>query len=209
MAIVLPPGYGIATMRWTLQGVTNPFSCTMGFFSELADPALAAEQFYQACVTPTTTTPTDRGPCHPAEMVQGWRFQGIETIMGSEGGITGSSFGGTVIGTAADRGGPVSPIMCIVVKKKTAFVGKQQRGRMFTPPISLGAGADSVGGQWSASQLAFAESRWPNFLAELISSTTKPFLLHSINKLGVTLPPTAITSLEISSHIGVQRLRFD
>jgi hypothetical protein len=89
------------------------------------------------------------------------------------------------------------------VTKRTGFVGRQFRGRMYAPFTRLEADVSTAGVILATPLFAIAAS-WSKFLANLLALPITPVLLHTD---GVTTP-TPITAFFTQTVVGTQRRRL-
>lgn len=200
LPIVIPPNYGLATLRWSVTGRINPVSCTVGFspVAPLAGPTSMADDIW-ADLTAAGA------PCNAGSMINVYSFLGVDVKV-NVGGVFvgGASSAGPVAGTIAGFNSNVIN-SAVIVRKLTANIGRKYRGRMFVPPLGLDeSNLDPVGQIGGAARTA-EQLRWDTFLAPNLAGGHPIVLLHT----DVALAPTPITALLVAGRVGTQRRRLN
>lgn len=191
MAIVVPPGYGILSYRFSLAGDSEEMVCTVGLNVQvgLTGPQARCNAKADAWLAamPGST------------MVAGSSFNGC-TLRTPDGGVFEAPR--TVLGS----GGPAAlPNNCAyLVKKLSAVAGRRGRGRMYVPPFYVGEGSISQTGDLDGASLVA--------LQNLITAGLPGddfVILHS-QAFGAPAPPapTPITSFLVDRKIATQRRRL-
>jgi hypothetical protein len=197
--LIIPPGYGQATFRWSLVGKTNPITSTLGYWdpSGLSTPAEQADNLYESI--------SDTGAyCDDSYMLIHWTFLGVDVHFNTDGVIEGASSSGPPIpGTIDAADNIVSG--CVLAQKKSTRIGRQYRGRMYLPPINTPETQVSVMGEMAPAMFTQIASQVGVFSDNVTAAgITTAVILHSEVGLG----PTTITSLQAVSKMATQRRRL-
>jgi hypothetical protein len=194
MALIIPPGFGQLSYRFSLTDDPEEMIVTIG-----VDIAFGA------------TGPQDKvdqkadawlARHSPAAMYVGWSFLGCILRTDNSGGA--SAIFEAPRNQAGSAGGETPPQNCsVLVRKTTAVAGRRNRGRMYLPPYGLGEVDVSKSGMISSA-----------LMPTLQSQVSEGFpgddfvILHEA--LGVTPapPPTPITGLVVDRRIATQRRRL-
>lgn len=133
----------------------------------------------------------------------GWRVGPVRMLYRNAAGLV------TIEDTAQEAGTAAAadyapPAVAVVVRKKTPFAGKANRGRMYLPG-ALESEIDE-NGELSSSYLGDVQTAVTAFLAALIAdpSVDNLALLHGE---GSSVPPRTITSLVVAPAVGTMRPR--
>lgn len=95
----------------------------------------------------------------------------------------------------------------VLVHKRTAVGGRKGRGRLFLPWYVADTNVDEVGFITPAT-VTTLQSYMDSFRAALNTNNVPMRLLHSPDKNGVLLAPTAVTDLVVDPQIATQRRRL-
>lgn len=198
----IPDTCGIATFRWSFAGKVNPVSTAIGYRVTLGSttPAEAADVLYD------NLTASLGGPCKAAEMLSSWSFIGVDCIQ-NDGGVLvgGASSGPTVVGAKSSSGGRMIMNTSLVVKKRTARIGHQFRGRCYWPVTSMAEGEiDSLGMIDAGSLTTFQADIDTFFNGVQVDGTVTLVLLHT----DPAVVETDISSMTVESQVGTQRRRM-
>jgi hypothetical protein len=90
------------------------------------------------------------------------------------------------------------------VTKRTGFVGRQYRGRMYVPFTGLESDI-SAAGNITSTPLGTIRAAVSRFYANLVAVSISPYLLHS----DAAITPTPITSFFVQQKVGTQRRRLN
>lgn len=198
--VIIPNGFGMATMRWSHTGRTNPFSVTCGFKQELelATPQEIADEWYDAWIQ-------TGGPCASGNMRDTFVFLGVDVFIQTDDGPTGGSSSGPPQPGTITIGEELKVNTTMLVQKRTAFVGREQRGRMYVPALKLSSSTMTSLGTITSDAVAEIQGQFNLVFDQLSEGPAPMYLLHS--KIGNT--PDAITSLTMRSQGATQRRRFN
>lgn len=203
--LVIPDGFGQATIKWQVLGRVNPISCTIGFAKVTSGDTLAAimhDMFSQLTTTGSI--------CAPAAMDSQFTFESVSCVYNS---------GGTLIGAASDQV-PVSgtvtsadPMIIgnsFIIRKRTGFVGRQYRGRLYFPIMYGGEGNVDYLGNVDPSIVTAFNTKIGVWTALVFGGTSKwiPNILHHVPKSGTTPVPTPISAFQLEGSVGTQRRRL-
>lgn len=199
--VIIPEGYGMATMRWALTGKTAPISVTCGFKKELGDvtPQEVADDWFEAWALNSDS------PAAAAHMRNTWTFIGVDIFYQSPDGPQGaSSVHAPVVGTSA-VGNNLKINTTMLVQKRTAFVGREQRGRMYVPATLLSDTTVTATGTINSDAVAEIQGYYTALFDDLADGASPMYLLHS--KAENT--PDLVTSLVLRGQAATQRRRFN
>lgn len=199
--VQIPPKAGNAILHWTNTVTGVSMSSTMGYQLKITgneDPSLHAQEIMD-CAGKVGSI------CAPASMLGFWTFTGVTTYYNEGPGLVGGiSSGAAIVGASAEAGGAVNEGLSIIVRKRTARVGRRQRGRLYLPALDCTATNTGQNGQllrlaeWNNRANAFLLA-WADDAEDII-----PVLLHS-DPLD---PPTQVTSMDVAAFVGFQRRRM-
>jgi hypothetical protein len=195
MGVIIPVGFGLAKVKWTVGAAGEEKIITWGFDGDVAeDPTVDAAEI--GAILEATNR-----PAKPAEYSNKWWFKGVDvTRMTSTGPIQGT-YPRSVGGTDAAPPPPVN--VAFLLQKHTARGGRMGRGRCFLPPIWTDESNVDAGGVITSFDLSLMQALWTNALTDLLASDCPPVLLHADGST-----PDPITSWTISDVVATQRRRL-
>lgn len=201
MSLVIPPGFGLASI--VLNGVdgTQPYVTTIGVGTTDAggDYVGVANKVFNAYVTAFQSLTNN-------DLV----ISKVTLLVGSDGGN--GSVDSDVPAQQGLRSVEMAPTaMSLIARKQTASLGRTGRGRMFIPGVLGDGDVTASGAIEEASAPIFAEAceDFRNFLATLPGDTNPAapaYLLH--NEGSPTTSPSAITALRPAPLVGWIRGRI-
>lgn len=203
MPVFIPQGYMHVIQPLTLTGAGKPYSVTMGLRpSDIAGGSGPGDPTFQDvidefndCFVSNFQSFLDSG-CSIGRSV-GYRqnAEGLYELYESE--------DAPVNGTRAVTGTP--PNCAAVVRKRTRFVGKAQRGRFFLPCV-LDETNVSETGVLTPTFIAALQTRCDEFLADLEAKAAieRMVVLHSDE----ILDPTVVELLLVQPIVRTQRRRL-
>lgn len=205
MALVIPPGFGLASIHLALDNDVEPIAVTLGV--EPVSPPLSINHAYQVQDAFRSTVLVG--------MANDYRLAGVRLQAGQD---AGEPITFDVTPATEARGGATSeplPQNCsLLIRKLTALGGRRGRGRMFLPGIdedtvsSAGFVAGSTLTAWQGIFDDFFDALPVDGAAGGVGDAVNPVLLHS-EVVGETTPaPTAITGFAVQSVIATQRRRL-
>lgn len=203
--LVIPEGFGEATLKWAVEGRLNPISCTIGFTKsndtdELGD---VMDNMFSQLVTAGSL-------CAPAGMDTIFTFLSVSCIYNNGGVMIGAeSTSAAVTGTVSSTD-PMIIGNTLIIQKKTGLVGKQFRGRLYFPIMYGGEGNVDYLGNIDSSIVPVLAGKLATWVSAFQGEDSLwiPNLLHHPPKEGITPVPTPITSLVLTSRVGTQRRRL-
>lgn len=203
--IIIPPGYVQLTHSLTHAGNTHTALVTIGGKVESAP-------FNQAnCASHHNIFVAAMAPLWDSEIT----FSRTVALVGNDGPALRYEVSGTNPGTRT-TGTSLPPAVSIVVRKVTAFAGRQYRGRMYLPfPSTLDFGQ---GGAWASGRQAAVQTLVTTLFGDMTAGTgnnlSEVTLLHAdrVDSNGDPIPgsaasPTPITALQVTNFAGTQRRR--
>lgn len=198
--VIIPDGFGMATLRWSMLGKTNVITSTCGYGTPTpgSDPADHADAIYEyATDTGSIADPTYSGTK--------WTFLGVDVHYNDGGDIVGASSSGPSLT------GEISPfndlvVNCsLLVQKKTPFIGRWARGRFYLPPTMVTEGLTDAMGNIDPSLFDQIASQVSVFSTGFCgSAVAKACVLHT----EVGRAPTYITQFIPKSKVATQRRRL-
>lgn len=203
--LVIPEGFGQATIQFSLTGDPEPMGFGLGF-EALPDHSIVSGQIaLDALADDWADTFCSSG----ASFYQGWTHLGaIATFHSSDGGVVHLESPEVIVGTAV---GETPPQNCTyLVKKLTHLGGKKGRGRNYIPPFNLLESNVNKAGVLDGTVVSDQNTGWASFLALANASAAYHlFLLHRDNPVVGPVPsPTAITQFVVETMIATQRRRL-
>lgn len=203
--VVIPEGYGLAKLVWSMTGKANPVTSTCGYSAAISTPDDCAEAIYYYATTSGSI-------CDPDVMAGSYTFEGVDVVQNVGGDLVGAHFGGV---TGTGGGTSLPPINAsLLMSKRTARVGRKFQGRMYLPNTWCGeAAVDAMGNitgaaltEWQGLVDVFAHGiTTPSVLPGFLSGTV-PYavILHT----DPAVLPTAITSFVARPQMATQRRRM-
>jgi len=197
--LIIPEGYGSATMTWTNADLPSPVTVTCGFKNNVAfsPPEVVAEAIFGYWVDLAA-------PCHADQMMIGWTFDSVYVLQDRGDGLESATYASPVAGSQVIAGNPQQPAYSpLVVSKTTSSAGKKFRGRMYPPMTYGGEPSVSVAG-YIEPLVALPQIR-ANYAALFDAwdgGDFTPYLLHSD-----ATAPTPINSFLVRPIVGTQRRR--
>lgn len=204
-AVIIPSGFGIATMVWTHTDAAKEYSCTMGFANETAETngdviATVIGGFWTATGAPANAT----------NMIVGWTFERVSVLFRDEDEMlrSGSDDVG-LAGTSVTSDQPQPAFSSLVVSKGTLFSGRSQRGRMYPPMTDAGEASVDINGRIDGvATLPTLRGQYAAMFGGWSTSEFPPYLLHAPDETpGPPTPPSLINSLTVKPIVGSQRRR--
>jgi hypothetical protein len=196
MALIIPPGYAQAVLKWQLTGDPELMVSTIGYdvsgaggdFNAFAD-GLAAT-YYAAFGA--------------AGRLSVYTFKGVTLYVGQDG-TPPTVYESIVTGAAGTNAGNPPPSNCaMLMRKLTALGGRRGRGRSYLPPFALAETDVTATGAITEAVRSGIESNLTGWLV----TSREPVLLHSDGGLTPAPAPTPITSIKLDSIIATQRQRM-
>lgn len=199
MSLVVPPGFGLASIYLTDATGTPPFVTTIGLD-----------------LTPAGGNYIDAANNVLASYIDA--FQGITSedaridrvllYVGADGGS--GSIESTDNGAFGIRDADMAPFaMALIARKVTSNLGRSGKGRMFVPCVLADADVNAGGNLESGSQTVF-QTAINNFYNNLLTADPtmelQPVLLHSEGSPSTT--PTPIQGLLAANQVGWIRKRI-
>lgn len=202
--VVIPVGFGQAVLVWNTTTRPQPISVTLGY--EVAGSYINAQANAQGIFAAAVSTATAASAAAASVMTNAWQFTGVFVYERRVAGplIRGDSTGAPVVGTIVGGGAELVVSATNRITKRTSFVGRQYRGRMYAPYTRLEAGV-AANGVIDSTNLVAIRGNWDRFYANLVGDGVDPYLLHS----DATIPPTLITSFYAQGVVGTQRRRLN
>lgn len=201
MSLVIPPGFGLASIVLNGPDGTQPYVTTIGVGLSDAggDFVGVANRVLQTYASAFDTLTNED-----------LTFDRVTLLVGSDGGN--GSVDSDIAPMVAVRSGPMAPTaMSLIARKNTAVLGRRGRGRMFIPGVLADGDVAANGAIEPESRPIFQEAL-DNFMTGLSLVGTSPYpiappyLLHSEGSASTS--PTPITSLSTAPLVGWVRKRI-
>ena len=204
MALSIPPGFGLAALRFACAGVVDPMVTTFGIDWEgqaITGPSVDSD----ATAIFTLLTGSSAKLLWPERFSTQYTFLGVSLVENRAGVmIQGVSSQAPLAGTTVSECLP--PNCAFLVRKGTALAGRKGRGRMFFPPMLVGEGGVGSNGVISGNIIE-PQTRLNLFRADLIDGGFPMVLLHKDEGIN-TVAPTPVTSLSMQMLLATQRRRL-
>lgn len=196
MTLIIPFGYGSATVNMALSGKADPLAFTFGFINSGALTAAACATQLDANLRTTNSL------MRAGEILTGYSYTGVDVTINTLAGTFTGSAGTLVTGTLS--GDPMPPNCALLVSKQTATGGRIGKGRMFLPPAFYGESGFDANGNFIGAGQARIQADLDTFRSQCTSTGVGLHLLHS----NAGDPPDPITALVLNSRIATQRRRL-
>lgn len=199
VSLVVPPGFGLASIILTGPDGTQPFVTTIGV--SLADSG----GDYVAVANKVLLSYQNAFREYVADNIS---IEKVSLLVGSDGGSGSVDSDGSQIN--GERDVDMAPVsMALIARKVTGQLGRSGRGRMFLPCM-LADGDVNQSGRIEAASLGIFNGACQDFYDALIDDTDgmvlEPVLFHAENT-DVPLP-TSIISLQVAPLVGWIRGRI-
>lgn len=197
MTSIIPNGYSQGTLTFTTTGGTRIYQTTCGFLPQISLTAAQQNVAMRGALLAAGKV------LAATNMFIGFTCAETKILYRNLGGILLSDIDTTpVIGSKS--GNPLPVNTSVIVRKVTAFAGKQYRGRFLVPPVYFDESAVNGTGQVIGGVAPTYAGLWNTALTDLVNAGMQPVLLHD-----TVLTPTPITAFASQSRIGTigKRLR--
>lgn len=197
----VPGGYATCRFRYTCAGVPKVMGTTLGVLVEPLDPDDVVEEMY---ISWNAHIVKDG-----ARLGNAYTFQGVTLTMAHD--FTADTIHEWNDPVVGSQGSPNVPPNCaILVAKRTAFIGRHYRGRMFLP---AGHGVESEitdQGTLAGAIVTGMNNDFDSLLGAMGVDSINPVLFHQYDPvlLQEPLDPTPITALHVQSLLATQRRRL-
>lgn len=196
MAAPIPVGYGLAVIQHS-----QPFSGQTQIVTfNFQDNTVALTPNEVADLIAASWTGTGN-PFVASLVADSAQFDSVKVYIQTEPGLLLGEAIQTIAGTRSSQ--PPSPQVAMVVKKKTAFVGRRHRGRFYIPASFLVATDVGPSGSIGATPLGVLQARFDTFLGNLSNDDVPMVICH----VEAPFTPDEVTSLTCEQLIGTQRRR--
>ncbi len=199
--LVIPPGYGQVSYRWTVEGDPEEMISTCG-----VNLAGVAGDFQGAC---DLMRDEWQAQFPAAAFFNTYRWRGTRLRVGQDGApplVFESQ--ANVLGTSTDKALPNN--CAILVKKLTASAGRRNRGRFFLPPAFANEATIGQTGIIDSAAVTALNVKFAALLASMIGGTAPytPVILHSVAEGAPAMTPTVITQFIVDDRVATQRKRL-
>lgn len=190
MALLIPPGFAQASLRWSLTGDPEVMISTVGIgvngpgqteADDLADAWIASWP--------------------AANMFSQYTFLGVVLRVGQDGGppiIVEAPR--SQVGTAT--GNPLPQNCTVLVRKSTSTGGRSGRGRMYLPPYGLSESFVDSKGMIEPATVAVLQTA----VSAALFGTVDPVLLH--DEASPVTAPSPLSAVTVDTRIATQRRRL-
>lgn len=203
--LVIPPGYGQATLQFSVEGRINPYSVSIGFAKKDDDQPLSD------CINGIYQSFTDDDSiCGHGAMASQFTCIGASCVYNLEGVMVGAASDLPATHGSLTVTDPMIVNSTWIIRKRTGLIGRQYRGRMYLPYMWGGEASIDYLGTILGTDLAAFGVKLDAFSASVFEGTPDwiPNLLHHAPKEGATPVPTPIVSFSLESVVGTQRRRL-
>lgn len=197
MTVAIPPGFGQAVITHAVPATGQTQLVTHGFINTTTGlfPNDIAQLIYEAWVGTSK-------PFQSSVISDATQAASVKITVNVTGSLLLGEFNSLTFGSRSSASPP--PQVAVVVKKRTGFAGKAQRGRFYLPASFLtAAGVDQLG-NIDGTLLAAIQGRLTGYLSQLAIDNVDMCLLHN----DPLLDPTLVTELLAEQMIGTQRRRL-
>lgn len=199
-ALNIPPGYGLWTFYLQHASTQHIALTTLGFKMDASPWTQSNNDGVLASFRTAFLTLWDN------EIT----FARLVTLSGNDGPLIRTESTGTSTGTRTATL-TLPPQVTYVLSKRTAFAGRQFRGRMYLPFVS--STNVSQQGAVNATEQTIVNTAMTAFRTDVRAAAGLNvddfYLLHATPLLGSTPDPTLITSTGCGSFVGTQRRRLE
>lgn len=203
--LVIPFDYGYSVIKWLRDGTTAPYTTTIGFkrTDSVSTASDIAQDTHDICELSGSIG--DAG-----QMLNQWTFAGVDSYLMTSSGLSGGSSSGVEAGTRGAATDPALVSTSVIVKKTTALVGRQHRGRMYLPPFILAESDYDSFGVYTLVMNGFLTAMVDAFSTGIRTGSTiqDPYILHRVPKVGTAPDPDLITGFQVETRIATQRRRL-
>lgn len=201
MTLYIPNGYALISHHMKARTADRTMTFTIGVDMTSISNKQAALDTYELEVQ------SNGEIFAAASFSSDYEYLGISATIGTEVGPLPWSRVRNRVGTGAQV--PVPPNSAILVQKRTALGGRQNRGRMFLPPAWIGEGNVDHLGNIDAN-LSTIQGYVANMFGFLVDGELIPVVLHTANPPGEDPPatPAPITQMSVQSKLATQRKRM-
>lgn len=198
----IPVGFANVVYHFSCAGVAHTMSTSHGIFLDEADPDLAAA---------TLSAILKNGPLSSmGRLSNTYTYNGL-TLTANQG--TGPMFivehpdaaAGTMIAQC------VPPNCSLLIAKRTSFLGRHYRGRLFFPAGTIPESEVSTAGIIDAGVLAGHKVTFDEWLADLEDAIYPMYLFHQFDSddpSPVLIQPTKVQELVCAPLLATQRNRM-
>jgi hypothetical protein len=196
MGVRIPIGFAQVSMDVYLAGNTRAMTCTIGV------DALAGQTPVDiADVVQQNMVATNR-PWQTSMVPSDWTIGPFRAAIMNEPGIESGVGTLSTVGTAT-AGLTFPPNVSFLVQKRTGTGGRQGRGRMYEPPITIGETSIDKLGLIQSTIVTDRNTRWEAFRSAIQTLGMGPYLFHE----GIG-GPLLITKIVLQSLVATQRRRL-
>lgn len=196
----IPPGYAQISLRMSDTSVPHPMVVTMGAkLTTTPPPVSSASQLLTALSNAFK-------PLFPSSVT----FTSVHLLVGNDGPPMAADASGSVAGTRVGVS-LAPPQVAWIIQKKTAFAGRQFRGRLFLPFVNEtnvnASGTLDPSDVTLLSNACAALDALPS--GTPAANITNWAILHREPKSGSAPAPTAVSVHIASSKVATQRRRLE
>lgn len=117
---------------------------------------------------------------------------------------TGISYGEVATGITGTQTANTVPMnAAVLIRKLTQDGGRQNKGRMYWPPVAFNESIVSPAGVIATAELAAEQTKWDNFATALSATDFPMVLMHSDGS-----PSTLVAQLSLQALLATQRRRM-
>lgn len=130
-----------------------------------------------------------------------WTWNGVYVQKMTGAGIQSATVGSPVTGSATANTVPMNG--AVLIRKGTNLGGRQNKGRMYWPPVAFNESIVSPAGIIASAELAAEQTKWTAFWNSLLTGDYPMVLFHSDGS-----PSTIVNGLTLQNKLATQRRRL-
>lgn len=194
MSVLIPAGFGLASVRYQRVAGGNEATWTFGFDLPGAADVSYAEDIHDVLIPAANI-------CGPANRQTEWAYKGVNTLQRGDPDLY--SFSHTVTSVGTQSATCLPPNCAAVVTKSSALAGRSNRGRAYLPAAYLPETAVSPAGVIDSGLVATLQGVLGETLIDLATAGLTMVILHS--EAGT---PSPVSSFSLQTLIATQRRRL-
>lgn len=195
--VTIPVGFGSAAVRMLDSAEGKITSFTFGIISP---DLVTAEDSANAIVSALTFTGS---LCAPVNYAAATYLESVYVLVHKAAGFQSFEQSVHIVGTRTGSA-VVPPQTALGMKKRTAFVGKTRRGRLYLPAPFMLTNDVFESGRLTSSRMSTINASAVIFLSELNTSQAAMYLLHT----NPTEAPDIVLTLTAAEILRTQRRRL-
>lgn len=194
--LIIPPGFGNATIHLKLDGHANEFTLSHGYewSPSVSSPSAHAETIFGGWNTVGA-------PFDAAVMSNKYKFVSVTVIENHAGVMFEGEFVANVAGINAVN--LPAPNLSILIQKRTGLAGRKHRGRFFSPVVVIDESLIDWNGNIFSTSVEDLQDQFEFVRSALAGADLPMALLHATGEA-----PDPITALVVEQRCATQRRRL-